>query len=105
MDVYTQKQADGTFVVVTESGPFDTFKAAKREELKQAKRISWNEAERLALKTCNKCKRSGVRVAEWQDSGIPLYICHECIAAAARRRKACPDAPFQMWGKQNLVEP
>jgi hypothetical protein len=39
MDVYPQKQADGTFVVVTESGPFDTLKAAKREELKRARRI------------------------------------------------------------------
>jgi hypothetical protein len=92
MNVYTKLAADGTFIVVTESDPFDTFKAAKREELKQAiRRLGAADAPAPAG-VCSKCKRSGVLVAEYsalsdhtRDPYTASYICHECIAAAVKQ--------------------
>jgi hypothetical protein len=94
MNVYTQKQADGTFIVVTESDPFDTFKAAKREELKQAERIGGHEADLIG--TCHKCRRSGLLVAKIGARGGTICTCHECIAAAVRGQA--------LLAKQNLAK-
>jgi hypothetical protein len=114
MDVYTQKMLDGTFVVVTRSDPFDTLKAAKREELKRAIRRVGAADVPAPGGTCDKCKRTGVLVAEYsalsdhtRDPYTASYICHECIAAAVRRRivLTAPTPPFKCGGKQNLVEP
>ena len=96
--MYTQKKADGTFIVVTESDPLDTFKAARREELKQAQRIGDHEADLLG--TCHKCQRSGLLVAKIGTRGGTINTCHECIAAAikdrARPAGVALEAP-KMW--------
>jgi hypothetical protein len=94
MNVYTQKKPDGTFIVVTESDPFDTFKAAKREELKQAERIGDHEADLIG--TCHKCRRSGLLVAKIGARGGTICTCHECIAASIKGQA--------LLAKQNLVE-
>jgi hypothetical protein len=64
MNVYTRLAADGTFIVVTESDPFDTFKAAKREELKQAERIGEREGANRAPNQTKALQLLGSTVGE-----------------------------------------
>jgi hypothetical protein len=101
MNVYTKLAADGTFIVVTESDPFDTFKAAKREELNQAKRIGGHGADLIG--TCHKCQRSGLLVAKIGARGGTICTCHECIAAAVKDRARPAGvtlAASEMWDKE-----
>jgi hypothetical protein len=104
MNVYTKLAADGTFIVVTESEPFDTFKAAKREELKQAERIGERESDSTPtpVGTCDKCNGSGVPVADYIVNDIVRHICHECLVEAVKHRTRPAGvtlAASEMWDK------